>query len=467
MTERELLRVVIRTAQDVFVVRQVGREAAVALGLEHQDQIRLATALSELGRQLLTAAGGAVVTFRVPAGDPPWLGIELVAALPVAAVPQELHDAVVAAGRLVTTEYETREAVPRLVITRRLPRLAAGIGEERMEQLRAQLGELVPTDALTELAVQNQHLLTTLAEVERQRDELLRLNAELEETNQGVMALYRQLSEELEETNRGVVALYAELDKRSAQLRRANEAKSRFLANISHELRAPVATVIGLSRLLLDGGAEPLTADQAEQVGLIRSSAADLLLLVNDLLDLAKAESGRLEPTLAEVLLDRVFDQLRATLRPLATGTEVTLVVEDPTGVPALVTDPTLLTQVLRNLLTNGLKFTGSGEVRLTAVWLEAEATVRLEVSDTGVGIAEDQVERVFEEFYQVPGTRTSGTGLGLPYSRRVVEVLGGTLSLRSTPGEGSVFTVELPQLPPEQPGGSPPSAAAVSRATQ
>ena len=122
------------------------------------------------------------------------------------------------------------------------------------------------------------------------------------------MALYNQLSEELEETNRGVVALYAELDEKSAQLRAASESKSRFLANVSHELRAPVTAIIGLARLLADSASDPLTAEQARQVGLIRSSAADLLALVNELLDLAKAESGRIEPNWADV-------DLRARLR--------------------------------------------------------------------------------------------------------------------------------------------------------
>src|SRR3712207_649067 len=162
-----------------------------------------------------------------------------------------------------------------------------------MDEIRAGLESHVPGTPLDELAVQNQQLIAALDEVRAQRDDLARLNAELEETSRGVMALYNQLSEELEETNRGVVALYAELEEKSAQLRAASEAKSRFLANVSHELRAPVTAIIGLGRLLTDSASDPLTTEQARQIDLIRGSANDLLALVNDLLDLAKAEAGR------------------------------------------------------------------------------------------------------------------------------------------------------------------------------
>ena len=259
------------------------------------------------------------------------------------------------------------------------------------------------------------------------------------------MALYHQLSDELEETNRGVVALYNELDEKSVQLRAASEAKSRFLANVSHELRAPVTAIIGLGRLLSDGSSDPLTAEQGRQVELIRGSATDLLSLVNDLLDLAKAEAGRLEPNWADVDLKAVFGQLRGTMRPLATRPEVEFVVEEP-AMTRLRSDEVLLAQILRNLLTNAIKFTAAGSVRLSAAKVGGE--IELTVADTGPGIPSELQERIFEEFYQVPGSHAlsgRGTGLGLPYARRLVGILGGALRVASTPGEGSVFTVRLP----------------------
>jgi signal transduction histidine kinase len=307
----------------------------------------------------------------------------------------------------------------------------------------------VPGTPFDELAVQNQQLIATLDEVRAQRDDLARLNAELEETNRGVMALYHQLSDELEETNRGVVALYNELDEKSVQLRAASEAKSRFLANVSHELRAPVTAIIGLGRLLSDDSSDPLTPEQERQVELIRGSAADLLSLVNDLLDLAKAEAGRLEPNWSDVDLKAVFGQLRGTLRPLATRPEVEFVVEEP-AVARLRSDEVLLAQVLRNLLTNAIKFTAEGSVRLSAV--AAGSEVELTVADTGAGIPPELHERIFEEFYQVPGSYAlsgKGTGLGLPYARRLVGILGGALRVTSEPGVGSTFTVSLPVSPP------------------
>jgi signal transduction histidine kinase len=229
------------------------------------------------------------------------------------------------------------------------------------------------------------------------------------------------------------------------QLRAAGEAKSWFLANVTHELRAPVTAIIGLGRLLIDEASDPLTEEQGRQVKLIRGSATDLLALVNDLLDLAKAEAGRIEPNLADVDLKAMFGQLRGTLRPLATRPEVDFVVDEP-AVPRLRTDEVLLAQVLRNLLTNALKFTAAGHVRLTV--REVDADVEFTVADTGPGIPPELHERIFEEFYQVPGSRAlngTGTGLGLPYARRLVGILGGALRVSSTRGEGSIFTVRLP----------------------
>lgn len=440
-----LLQMVLRVEQDIFVVRQRGREVAAAVGLEHQDQVRMATALSEVARDLLRAVGGAdVIFYAEPRPDGRWhLRVDLV---PVGPLPDGRYvPQSGAVARLVDSLGVVglgRDTVVRM--SRRVPVTAQALTPERLAELRTELGRSVPGSALDELTAQNQQLIAALDEVRSQRDELAVLNTELEETNRGVMALYNQLSEELEETNRGVVALYAELDEKSAQLRAASESKSRFLANVSHELRAPVTAIIGLGRLLADSASDPLTEEQARQVGLIRSSAADLLNLVNELLDLAKAESGRIEPTWADVDLRPVFGQLRGTLRALATRPEVELVVEEPPSSAVLRTDEVLLAQVLRNLLHNGLKFTERGEVRLRAS--RRDEGWELTVTDTGPGIAPDLHDRIFEEFYQVPGTtRAYGTGLGLPYARRLVTLLGGTLHLDSEPGRGSTFTVALP----------------------
>jgi signal transduction histidine kinase len=446
-----LLRMAIRAEHDIFIVRQRARQIAAALGMERQDQVRVATALSEVGRQLLAEDGNATVRFEVRAEPHPALAIVL------AVHGLKGSDGLDAAGRLLDS---VQRADDQVVLTRRL---SGTLDNERISNAREELEASRPTSAVDELSVQNQQLITALEEVQAHRDQLLQVNAELEETNQGVMALYAQLSQELEQTNRGVVALYADLEERSAQLRVASEAKSRFLANVSHELRAPVTAVIGLTRLLLDPRSDPLTGEQTHQLQLVQTSAADLLDRVNDLLDLAKAESGQLEPQWAPVDLVNLFGQLRGTLRPMAKP-GVELIVEEPQA--TLVSDEVLLTHVLRNLLTNALKFTPAGQVRLSA---RADGDrVEFAVADTGIGIPVAEQSRVFEEFHQVRGAQRiggEGTGLGLPYARRLTVILGGELTLESVEGEGSTFTVTLPAerfTPAPPPAGLPALTSAL-----
>ncbi|WP_329111196.1 sensor histidine kinase [Micromonospora sp. NBC_01699] len=439
----------LRTESDVFVVRQRGREVAAAVGFEHQDQVRLATALSEVGRHLLVAVrtpSRAEVLFSVRVGEEAVLLIEVSTRATPDTSQQRLSGAL-AVARLVDT-FAVREDGTATVIrmSRRIPASAGPLTPAQLERVRDKLGASVARTPLEEMAEQNEELLAALEQARAQRDELARLNEELSETNQGVLALYTQLSEELDETNRGVVALHAELEDRSVQLRSASEAKTRFLANASHELRAPVTAVIGLSRLLLDPASDPLTDEQRQQIELVRGSAVDLLSLVNDLLDLAKAESGTIEPTWTDIELRALFGQLRGTARALAPRPEVELIVVEPEASATIRSDEALLTQVLRNLLHNGLKFTERGEVRMTAD--HDGRTWTLRVSDTGIGIAPELQERIFEEFYQVPGRSPGGTGLGLPYARRLATLLGGTLDVESRPGAGSAFTVRLPVRP-------------------
>ncbi|GIG00533.1 sensor histidine kinase [Catellatospora citrea] len=437
MTDAILLHLVLRREQDVFAVRQRGREAAAALGLEHQDQIRVATALSDVGRQLLAKAAGVEVTFRVH-GRPESLRIDL--AVPGPVDPQALRPA----GRLVDVLEVADDGHETVVmLSRRLPAPDL-LTADQVERARRTLATSTVASPLDELSSQNEHLLSALEEAREQRDRLKALNDELEETNRGVMALYLQLSSELEETNRGVVALYAELDEKSGQLRAASEAKTRFLANVSHELRAPVTAVIGLIRLLSDPASDPLTAAQAEQIALMRGSASDLLSLVNDLLDLAKAESGHLEPGWAPVDLSQLFKQLRGTLRAVLTNPDVELIVDTPDDGAWIESDEALLTQVLRNLLHNAVKFTEQGQVTMHARCDGRRWTIT--VADTGIGIPAAQHERIFEEFVQLPGRqKIHGTGLGLPYARRLVGILGGDMAMVSEPGKGSTFTVTLP----------------------
>ncbi|WP_336208860.1 ATP-binding response regulator [Nonomuraea sp. LPB2021202275-12-8] len=422
----ELARMRLSREQDVFALRRLGRAVAELSGLEAQDQVRVATALSEVGREV--AATGASVVFGLDGGD-------LVITIDHAASADlSGRDGLALAGRLVD-EVTADAARGQIRITKRLP---AYLPSLPAEDIRERLATLAPITAIEELREQNKELASTLEDVRR-------LNSELQETNTGVMALYNQLSSELEETNRGVVALYAELDEKSSLLREAAEARSRFWTTVSHELRTPLNSIIGLVRLMVGPGGEPLTEEQEHQVGLIGGSAETLLALVGELLDMAKAESGRLQPRPSTVDLGRLVHQLHMTMQ--ATG-EVALHTDVADEVTEVYTDEEMLTRVLRNLLSNALKFTQRGEVRLSAHLDEPAEQVVITVADTGIGIPEQYLGQVFEEFFQVPypaQARGRGTGIGLPYAARLTQMLDGRLELASTVGEGTTATVRLP----------------------
>ena len=422
----EVARIRVRDATGIFAARQLGREAAGELGLEGQDQVRVAAATSELGRSAVVAGQGVEIVFLVGEAD---LEVEVTFDGP------PTQDGISAAGRLMDAVSVRGPIV--MMAKRRRP------GELDLPAVRARLAARFPMSAMDQLRRDNEDLIAALEDVKRQKDQLAALNAELEETNRGVMALYGELSEELKETNRGVVALYAELDDKSERLREASETKNRFWANVSHELRTPLSSIIGLTRLLSDAENEGLGSEQLYQVELIRGSAMSLLALVNDLLDVAKAESGQLQVDPAPVHLPAVLGRLRALTMPMAEGRPVEVVVSDEGTPETILTDETALTGILRNLLSNGIKYTRSGEVRLS---VRAEGdTLEIRVADTGIGIPAAQHQHVFEEFYQVPGTRRGGTGLGLPYARRLAELLGGDLTLTSEPGVGTTVLLRLP----------------------
>ncbi|MEU6429500.1 ATP-binding protein [Microbispora sp. NPDC046973] len=427
-----LTRAEISRDQDVFAVRQLGRQIAELVGLESQDQIRVATALSEIGREVLARGSGSAVVFHLR-GDRLVITVDYLDRADV-----RESEGVKLAGRMVDEIVLSAED-RRVTLVKRVPEHCR---RGPLDGVREELARLSPSStALDVLREQNKELAGTLEEV-------LRLNAELAETNQGVLALYNELSAELEETNRGVVALYAELDEKSSQLRQAAEARQRFWASVSHELRLPLTSIIGLVRLLLGSGAEPLTGEQEHQITLIGTSAETLLALVGELLDLAKAESGRLDPHPSMVDVIALAEGLRMTLQPAGRADEVTLSVDVSGEIGEMFVDESMLTTILRNLLSNALKFTECGEVRLTAVADPATAEVVFTVADTGVGIPPEHLERVFEEFFQVPGAlqlKAKGTGLGLPYARRLAEALGGTLELASRPGEGTTAMLRVP----------------------
>ena len=261
------------------------------------------------------------------------------------------------------------------------------------------------------------------------------------------------MQSELDETNRGVVALYAELDTQAQQLQRATDLKSRFLAYMSHEFRTPISAVRSLSRLLLDRVDGPLTAEQERQVRFIESTAEEFAEMVNDLLDLAKVEAGRVEISPAWFEMVALFSALRGMFRPVLTNQDVSLVFQDPQQSSRLFTDDKKLSQILRNFISNALKFTLKGEVRVSAQQ-NADETITFAITDTGIGIDPRFHAAIFQDFAQVDSPiqkRLRGTGLGLSLSKQLAELLGGTVGLQSELGVGSTFSVTIP-LRLEQP---------------
>lgn len=279
------------------------------------------------------------------------------------------------------------------------------------------------------------------------------LQAELDQARSQIDAL----NEELTETNKGVIALYAELDDKAAQLRHISELKSRFLSYMSHEFRVPLGAIRSIARILLDRMDGPLTNEQQKQVGLIQSSAIELTEMVDDLLDLAKVEAGRITISPAWFEMVDLFSALRGMFKPILSNLPVSLVFEEPVNLPRVYSDDKKLSQILRNLISNALKFTMEGKVTVSATRVGPDK-VRFSVWDTGIGISPEHVQSLFQEFVQVDSKhqkRLRGVGLGLALCKKFAELLGGEVSVVSEVGVGSTFSLEIPlQLPAAAPDG-------------
>ena len=443
-----ILSQLIRNEQDVVAARQQARRVAVAVGFDSQQQTRLATAVSEIARNTFQYGGGGRVEFGVEGETTPQLLLVRVC---------DQGPGIANLRRILEEKYESRTGMGLGIVGARrlmdrfeiqsepgrgttvwmrklLPRHVPLIRASHVEALRRQLTAGEPQNLLEELQQQNHELMRTLDELRQRQEEL------------------EQLNRELEDTNRGVVALYAELDERADHLRRADEVKTRFLSNMTHEFRTPVNSIQALTRLLLDRVDGDLTPEQERQVYFIRKAAESLSELVNDLLDLAKAAAGKIVIRPAEFEVGDLFGALRGMLRPLLLNTSVSLVFEEPENLPPLDTDESKVSQILRNFISNALKFTERGEVRVAARLAPDGGSVIFSVADTGIGIAREDRAAIFQEFAQLENPlqrKVKGTGLGLPLSKKLAELLGGSVSLESEPGLGSTFFVSVPLIYP------------------
>jgi signal transduction histidine kinase len=433
----------LRNETDVVVARKRAREIAERLGFEVQDQTRIATACSEIARNAVRYAGAGKVEFAVEAEVPQVLRIVTSDSGPGIEDTKKILSGryrsstgmglgIIGAKRLMDGfELTSSKGVgTRVVLKKRLPGKRE-FTETQIAGIRTAVKEHAIDDPWLEAEQQNRELLNTLQELKDRQSELERLN------------------QELDDTNRGVVALYAELDERAGLLQRTSDLKSRFLSNMSHEFRTPLNSILSLCQILLQRMDGDLSAEQEKQVVYVKRSAETLLDLVNDLLDLAKIEAGKIVVRAEEFSIASIFGALRGMLKPLITNPEVVLIFEEAADVPHLVSDESKISQILRNFISNALKFTERGEVRVTAKQGPHDSIV-FEVEDTGIGIAEEDRERIFEEFTQVENAlqkRAKGTGLGLPLTRKLAELLGGEVGVRSKLGKGSTFVLTVPRI--------------------
>jgi signal transduction histidine kinase/CheY-like chemotaxis protein len=416
-----LLQTAIATETDVVAVRKRTRRLAELIGFDRQDQTRITTAVSEIVRNAFEYAGGGQIEYRL-AGDEK----EQVFTITVRdrgpgianlqAVLAGAHKSATGMGvgllgaqRLMDSfDVASKPGGTKVQLGKNLPRHARLLTSDTLKRVMDELAADGPADAIEEITRQNQQILLQMDELQSRHEDLERLN------------------QELQDTNRGVVALYAELDERADHLRRADELKSKFLSHMSHEFRTPLNSILALSKLLLVRADGELTMEQETQVRFIRKAAENLTELVDDLLDLAKVEAGKTVVVATPFTASSLFGALRGMLRPLLLGDGVALVFDEPVDLPALDTDEAKVSQILRNFISNAIKFTERGEVR---VWATADTqadTVSFHVRDTGIGIA--------------PGD---------------VELLGGRIDVASVPGEGSTFSVTVPRVhlaaePPE-----------------
>jgi len=439
-----ILTTAIHTELDVVMSRQRARQVAALCGFAVQDQVRIATAVSELARNVYNYAQRGRVEFSIEGKTAPQVLVVLIedqgpgiANLDLILSGRYQSDTgmglgLIGARRLMDQfDISSRKGEGTSITMKKLlPSAAPILTPASIGDMGMQLAAATPDITLSEVQQQNRELLATLAELRARQEELVRL------------------TRELEDTNRGVVALYAELDEKADHLRRADEMKSRFLSNMSHEFRTPLSSIRGLSKLLLDRIDGDLTEEQEKQVNFILKGAESLTELVNDLLDLAKIEAGKVEVRPKKFEVAELFSALRGMLRPLLVTETVKLIFDEPADSMMLYNDEAKVSQILRNFISNAIKFTEAGEIRISAARLPDADAIRFSVADTGIGIAPEHQQIIFEEFGQVENRlqhRVKGTGLGLPLCRKLAELLGGRVEMESELGKGSVFSAVIP----------------------
>lgn len=430
----------LRSDQEVVLARQQARQIAQMLGFGATEQTRMAGAVSEIARNVVQYAGEGAVSFSVTSyqnvpvleiqvrdhgpgipnlieilegrnsRNPESMGISRARSL----TDHFRMESTPGKGTSVFLAFELRSVVPR----------------EELDNIVQTLATCKQADPYEEIKRLGRELSHAMDQIARQEQELTRMN------------------QELVDTNRGVVALYAELDEKAENLRQADELKSRFLSNMSHEFRTPLNSILALAGLLLNQKGTSYDEEQVKQIEFIRKAAQDLTEMVNDLLDLAKIEAGKADLRPSQFTVADLFGALRGMFRPVLTNPAVALTFQARPDLPPIFNDEGKVSQILRNFISNALKFTEKGEVRVSAELQPGGREMLLSVTDTGIGIEPEHQKLIFQEFVQLPShlqRRAGGTGLGLALCRRLADILGGKVAFNSTPGQGSTFSASIP----------------------
>ena len=430
------LSIALRGETDIVLARQRARQVAVALHMDTQDTARIAAAVSEIARNALQYGGGGRVGFAYAVEPEHSLWIRVTSP----STGLDPHAALAANGGLSRTkrlmdEFTIATDASTLVVdfAKELPANAPRLSDETLVRLAADLATREVNTPLAEMRQHNVELLQALEELKARQEEMVRLNRELADTNSGVLALY------------------AELEEQTLAVRRGAEAKARFYSEMNHEVRTPINAIRSLAELLLGNTLVAPLPEQEKPLGFIRKSAKQLSELIDDLLDLAKMEAGKMPLRASFFDVSDLFAALRGMFRPLHTNAAVELQFEAADHLPPVYSDEAKVAQVLRNFISNAIKFTEQGHVKISA-HLEDNAMV-FSVADTGIGIALDDQKRLFDAFSQIESPqqrRVKGTGLGLSVSRNLATLLNGELTLQSELHKGATFFLRLPMVATE-----------------
>ncbi|HEY0322934.1 MAG TPA: ATP-binding protein [Pyrinomonadaceae bacterium] len=438
VTSTRLGDIYVRREADIIKVRDRVRRLAREMGFDSTTQIKITTAVSEVTRNIYEYANQGAITLALAERGPD-LGLQITARDDGPGIDEAKLKAILrgsyqsasglgvglAGTRKLMDEFDLQTGAgqgTRVVVIKWLPRTLAAKVKTGVEDLRAALSDELDDSALEELQRQNRDLASVLEELEDKRTELERVNTELGATNR-------------------------ELNEANAKLRELSEMKEEFLALTTHDLRSPLTVISGVISFFTSGRLGELTPEQKNMVAMMERNAQSLIELVNDLLDASKLESGTMRLELASIELRGLVDELRENMEPLAREKGLKMEEDLPADLPPIEADRPKLRRILINLLSNAIKFTGRGGRVTVRGAREDGALVRISVSDTGVGIAPEDVKRLFDKYEQARSRATrgeKGTGLGLYITKQLVELHGGEIKVESELGKGSTFSFTI-----------------------